>query len=197
MTVERPFASLMDDLRRGDPEAAGEVFHRFAQRLAGLAASRLPPLARAKLDPEDVAQSVLCSFFRRHGDGEFTPAHWDALWSLLAVLAVRKCGHKLEHLFAAKRDARREIVQPDTSTNTSQPGWTAADPAPTPVEAAIFEETLAQVLSGLKERERPVVILRLEGYDIAEIAEQVGCSERTVHRVLESVRERLQGPVEE
>lgn len=129
MPGERPFARLVEDLRGGDPDAAREVFDRFAPRLAALAAARLPAFARPATDPEDVAQSVLRTFFRRCGEGEFTPDHWDALWSLPAVLVVRKCGHRVGHLAAAKRDARREVRPEDSSSASSAPAWEPPDPA--------------------------------------------------------------------
>ncbi|MBN9121330.1 MAG: RNA polymerase subunit sigma-24 [Planctomycetes bacterium] len=191
MPNDHPFHGLMDELRRGEPDAAREVFDRFARRLVGLAASRLPGFVRASTDPEDVAQSVLRTFFRRHGAGEFRPEHWDALWALLAVLTVRKCGHKVEHLLAARRDVRRE-VRPGGPSAGSAPSWEPADRAPTPEEAVLLEETLDRVLAGLTERERPVVLLRLQGHEVAEIARQIPCSERTVHRVLAGVRDRLE-----
>src|SRR5438552_3692963 len=128
----------MADLRRGDPDAAREVFNRYACRLATLVAARLPALARPKLDPEDVAQSVLRTFFRRHAGGEFHPAHWDALWTLLAVLAARKCGHRVGYLLADKRDARREVGAPGARDRA----WEPADRAPLPDEPAILAETL-------------------------------------------------------
>lgn len=190
MPEDRPFGRLMEDLRRGVPDAAREVFDRFARRLVGLAASRLPAFARPTTDPEDVAQSVLRTFFRRHGEGEFRPEHWDALWSLLAVLTARKCGHRVAYLVATKRDARREVPHPDPSS-TGSPGRELADPSPSPEEAALLGETLDRVLAGLAERERPVVLLRLQGYEVGEIADRVGRSERTVHRLLSEVRDRL------
>ncbi|OWK36597.1 ECF-type sigma factor [Fimbriiglobus ruber] len=191
-----PFTGLMENLRSGNADAARQVFDRFARRLAGLAASRIPAPARARLDPEDVAQSVLRTFFRRHQAGEFRPDHWDALWSLLAVLAVRKCGHKIGHVFAAKRDVRREVSPGGSEGEDSRPEWTPPDTAPSVEEAAILEETLAEVLATLRERERPIVLLRLQGFAIPDVAGQCGCSERTVHRTLETVRTRLQAMTE-
>ena len=73
MSADLPFDRLMADLRGGAPDAARAVFDRFTRRLVGLAATRLPGFARATTDPEDVAQSVLRTFFRRHGEGEFRP----------------------------------------------------------------------------------------------------------------------------
>jgi RNA polymerase sigma-70 factor (ECF subfamily) len=191
MPDDRPFDRLMADLRGGDPDAARAVFDRFARRLVALAATRLPAFARPTTDPEDVAQSVLRTFFRRHGEGEFRPEHWDALWSLLAVITVRKCGHRVGHLVAAKRDARRDVHAPDPSS-TGAAAWEPADTAPTPEEAVLLEETLDRVLAGLTERDRPVVFLRLQGYEVGEIAARVDRSERTVHRLLSDVRDRLE-----
>jgi DNA-directed RNA polymerase sigma subunit (sigma70/sigma32) len=54
-----------------------------------------------------------------------------------------------------------------------------------------FEETMSRVLGGLRDRERAVVELRLGGHTIPEVAEQVGASERSVHRILAAVRARL------
>src|SRR5947207_2858035 len=109
MAAEQPFAELMRHLRENDPASAEAVFDRYAQRLVRLAASRLPVEVRAKDDADDVVQSVFVSFFRRHAAGQFTDLDgWDRLWSLLTVLTVRKCGHRLERFFAARRDVRRE-----------------------------------------------------------------------------------------
>lgn len=191
MPDDGPFDRLMTDLQDGDPDAARAVFDRFARRLAAFAAARLPAAARARVDPEDVAQSVLRTFCRRHQDGQFHPDHWDARWSLLAVLTARKCGHQIGHLFAARRDARREVGPAPVGTG-SQSGWIPPDSAPSPSEVVAFEETMAQVLAGLKDRERAVVELRLEGFTIPEVAERTGMSERSAHRVLSGVRARLE-----
>src|SRR5438045_1051278 len=58
MQAEPPFEELMGCLRQGDADAGREVFERYARRLVGLAASRLPGALRGKLDPEDIVQSV-------------------------------------------------------------------------------------------------------------------------------------------
>jgi RNA polymerase sigma-70 factor (ECF subfamily) len=186
----------MARLRQGAPEAARAVFDRFARRLVALAASRLPPAVRAKVDGEDVAQSVFRTFFRRQAEGQFRLDSWDQMWTLLAVLTVRKCGQRLDEFRAARRDVAREQRHapcPDPSAAELP----VADPAPSPSEAAMLAETLQQVLAGLTERERPVVLLRLQGYTIAEVSRQLGCTERTVGRILKQVRDRLESRIDE
>jgi RNA polymerase sigma-70 factor (ECF subfamily) len=186
-----PFANLMERLRGGDEDAAREVFDRFARRLAGLAASRLPPALSPKVDPEDIVQSVLKSFFLRQADGRLSVDSWDELWTLLTVLTVRKCGHKVEHFRAGRRDVRRESPPPSASDSVRE--WDTVAPDPTPSEAALLTETLQQALGELREDQRPIVLLRLQGYSHREISELVGCTERTVERVLKNVRGVLEG----
>jgi RNA polymerase sigma-70 factor (ECF subfamily) len=194
--VAPPFAELMASLRGGAPEAARAVFDRFARRLVALAASRLPGPLRAKVDGEDVAQSVFRTFFRRQAEGQFRLESWDQLWTLLTVLTVRKCGQRLDELRAARRDVSRE-QRHSPSPDPSAAELPLVDPAPSPSEAAMLAETLQQVLAGLTERERPVVLLRLRGYTLAEVSRQVGCTERTVGRILKHVRDRLESRADE
>lgn len=190
MAFKQPFERLMDQLRTGDQDAAREVFEQFARRLVGLAASRLPDSLNAKVDPEDVVQSVFRTFFRRHGDGQFTLENWDSLWTLLTVLTVRKCGHRLDQFLAARRDIRRERSgSPDGGAPLPD---RLPDTKPTPFESILLLETVTEVLRGLKQEDQPIVQMRLEGYSIKEISERIGRSERTVHRALEIVREQLE-----
>jgi len=52
-------------------------------------------------------------------------------------------------------------------------------------------ETVQQLMSGLKDRERPILVLGLQGYTAQEISQQIKRSERTVYRVLEYVKKEL------
>ena len=65
--------------------------------------------SRRKLDPEDVVQSVYRSFFGRYQAGQFDLATWDALWSLLTVITVRKCLNRTEYYLAQCRNVAGEI----------------------------------------------------------------------------------------
>jgi RNA polymerase sigma-70 factor (ECF subfamily) len=192
------FADVMARLRAGDQAAAAEVFGRFAQRLIGLARRRLESdeRLRAKVDPEDVLQSVYRTFFRRHGEGEFDLGDWDSLWALLTVLTVRRCGRWRRHFHAAARDVGAEVALPaaDAAERLS-PEHFRREPAPD--EAAELAELVERLLRGLRGRDRDIVSLRLQDCTHAEVADRLGLPERTVYRVLERVRERLQRLYEE
>ncbi|OYV86550.1 MAG: hypothetical protein B7Z73_11560 [Planctomycetia bacterium 21-64-5] len=182
---------LVARARSGDQEAAAELFNRFSRRLVMLASSRLDRLVRGRVDPEDVVQSAYRSFFARLADGQFSLDEWGEVWGLLVRITLRKCGHKLEHARAARRDAAREVAF-SGSADDSGDGWQPIARNPTPVEALMLAETVESLLAGFDEREQEIVGLRLQGHTEREISESVGRGERTVRRVLERLRHRVE-----
>lgn len=190
MDAESSFPDLLAKLRQGDPAAAERIFRNFARRLVGLARTRLTQDVRAKADPEDVVQSVFRSFFTRQAEGQFEVAGWNDLWSLLAVITLRKCGHKVEHFRAACRDVHREAkpVAGDDSAASFQ--LIAREPSPS--EAAGMIETVERLTKELDERDRHVLELSLQGEKVSAISRQLACTERTVERALERIRRHLE-----
>jgi RNA polymerase sigma-70 factor (ECF subfamily) len=190
MADDSSFDDLMARLEAGDQAAAAELFERFAHRLIALARSRMDRRLHRKVDAEDVVQSVLRSFFAHFAHGRFDLADWESLWGLLVVITLRKCGRKARFYSRACRDIGREAPEPPAEE--AEAGWAGIARDPTPAEAAVLAETVGQLLEGLKDRERRIVELRLQGYTAPEISAQVGRSEHTVHWVLRRVRKRLQ-----
>ena len=56
----------------------------------------------------------------------------------------------------------------------------------------MLTETVERLLASLDVDERPIVELSLQGHSTQEISEQLGVPERTVRRVRERVRRRLE-----
>src|SRR5262249_932715 len=150
MSTSDSFADLMAGLRQGDEEAAVQLFGQYAQRLIGLAYRRLDSRLRQKVDPEDVMQSVLKSFFVRQRQGQFELADWDSLWSLLVTITLHKCGQKVEYYRAACRDVARE--QAPVNSDESLHAFQALAAEPSPSQAAMLAELTEHILSSLKER---------------------------------------------
>lgn len=191
MPDDSSFVELMTRLEAGDQEAATLLFRRYAHQLIALARHRLDHLILQKVDPEDVVQSVFHSFFRRHRDGKFKLDNWESLWGMLAIITVRKCSHKNRHFHTQAHDARKE-VHPAPYWEEAGVSWEAIAHEPTPADAAILAEIVENVLSQLDDRDKTIVRLTLQGWSVSRISTQVGRTERTVHRVLERVRERLE-----
>jgi RNA polymerase sigma-70 factor, ECF subfamily len=190
MAEANSFSDLMTRLQSGDDAAAGEVFHRFARRLIGLARSQLDTKLRHKVDPEDVVQSVYKSFFRRHEAEPFDLGNWDSLWSLLTVITVRKCAKRAEYHHAERRHPRKEVRLGPADESGS---WMQLiDREPTPPDAALLTETVEQVLRGFDPEDRAVIEMSLQGYTAQEISAGLNRAERTVRRLRERVKKRLQ-----
>lgn len=189
MNADESFPELMARLRRGDDEAATEVFRHFVRRLIDFTRGQLETWVRRKTDPEDVVQSVYKSFFARYEAGQFAVADWDSLWGLLTCIAIRKCANQARFWQAACREGRHEM-------SLSRPNASGADrevPSrePTPAEAAALTDTLEHLMQTLTAGDRAILVLHLQGHEIPAISARVVRSERTVRRALELVRLQL------
>lgn len=187
MTEVDSCTGMMVRLRAGEDEAAREVFRRFAGQLVGLARKRIDRGFAHRLDAEDVVQSAFKSFFIRHRQGKVEVGNWDSLWGLLTLITLRKCADRVEYLRAARRDLRREVSAPGGG-----PWDLALDREPTPQEAAILAETVESLFRSADVDERPVLELSLQGCTAGEISLQLGRALRTVHRLRERIRKRLE-----
>ncbi len=184
MSESASFDQLMARLRAGDEDAAAWLFRHYTARLIALARARLDGALRPKVDPEDILQSVFKSFFLRQAEGDWDLGGWDGLWALLARITLNKCGHRIDHFRAARRDVRREIAG-------GAGLWEALAREPTPDAAAALTETLEGLHRDLGPRDRDILALSLQGWDVNDVMAKVGCSQRTVYRVLGWIRERL------
>jgi RNA polymerase sigma-70 factor (ECF subfamily) len=184
-----------DDLvaaQAGEGDIARAVFERFTRRLIGLARTHLDAQFQHKVDLEDVIQSVYKSFLIRYGDSPLPEAGWDGLWGLLACITVRKCADRVRYHRAECRDINREASAP-AGAQDAEPWRDAVGREPTPDEAAVLAETVEQLLRGMEGDERRIVELSLQGCSTQEISQTLGRAERSVRRLRERVRQRLEG----
>ena len=190
-TANDSFHEFLARLRAKDGDAARELFRRFTGQLITLARRRLDGPLRHKVDSEDVVQSTYKSFFRRYDEGDLDFVNWNSLWGLLTLITLRKCADRVAYHRAERRDAAREVSAPPDSEGGA-PLSEALGREPTPDEAAVLTETVERLLAGLDADERPIVELSLLGHSTREISEELGVPERTVRRVRERVRHRLE-----
>ena len=189
MTDPDCFSELMERLRSGDDAVAREVFDRFAGRLVALARRRFDRRLAHKVDPEDVVQSAFKSFFTRHRGGTIRLRDWDGLWGLLTLITLRKCVDRVDYFRAGRRDFRREA---SAAEGQDSPWQLALDREPRPEEAAAFAETVERLFRSVGDEVRPVLELSLQGYTAAEIGLQLGRALRSVQRLREQIRARIE-----
>jgi RNA polymerase sigma factor (sigma-70 family) len=184
-------------LAAGDAEVVGQFWDEYGPRLRGLADAYLTTRLARREGPEDVVQSVCLSFFRRVRGAQFDLAQRENLWHLLCAITVSKVRQKRRFHQRQKRSLRRE-QRLDAAGDDSLPEapW-FIDAQPTPDEQAAFVEQLEQLLAELDEEERRIVELKLQQETNQEAARQIGCSERTVRRVLERIERRWRRALED
>lgn len=198
--VEASIDRVVADLSAGDNDSFGDLFDRYAGRLAGLVRKRLGWKLARKIDPDDVVQSVFKSFVGLQRRQDVVCENAQALWGLLALMAKRKCGHKIAHFTAACRDVRAEesVLSAAPAGDADVRRFVEAiSREPDPQEAAAVFETIRRLLEGLDDRDRTIVRRSLEGLSVEEISQEVQRSERTVQRVLKRLGETLRAEVSE
>lgn len=172
--------SLLRWFRRGIGQAATVLYFRYAEHLQSLAAARLSPDLAWRIDPEDIVQSVFRTFFRRAALGQFEVPEGEDLWKLFLVLALNKIRNAGTFHRAARRDVGRTVA---TEVEAGDGGQENA--------LTVLQLVIDEVLQRLPASARQIVELRIEGYEVAEIAARAERSLRSVERVLRDFRDQL------
>lgn len=177
--------SLLARVREGSQDAAVTLYERYAQRLMALAQARCGEDLAARVDAEDIVQSVFGSFFRGAAQGFYDAPSGEEIWGLLLVIALNKIRAKGAHHRAAKRDVRKTVSGDALSDSGLEvPG---SDEAAQTFLRMVIDEVVAK----LPEGHREVVRSRIDGYEITEIATRTGRSLRTTERILQEFRSRM------
>ncbi|MCP3914734.1 MAG: sigma-70 family RNA polymerase sigma factor [bacterium] len=188
MADDRDWTRLIDGLRGGDDAVMSEFYDDFGPALERLADRHIADGLRRRFGAESVVQSACRTFLRRARAQEFTLSDARELWSLLCAITLNKVHDQARFHLRRRRRADREVeVDAGGSSTVESP---SDDPGPD--EAAVFAEELERFLVGLAEEDRRIIDLKLQERSNAEIADELGCCERTIRRLLGKLRERLE-----
>ncbi|TWT95406.1 RNA polymerase sigma factor [Botrimarina colliarenosi] len=179
-------------LQSGDAAAFESIWRRYAQQLAADVQRRLSARSAA-YDGEDVAQSVFTAIWTAAESGRLQEVRSrDELWWFLTAIAQRKSIDRLRRDNAQKRGGGR--VEGESSLNGRGVLFSIdrlIGEAPAPDFIAEMQEQYAVLMASLGEDLLvQIAHARLAGYDVAEIAQRVGVSHRTVERKLKIIRGR-------
>jgi RNA polymerase sigma-70 factor (ECF subfamily) len=177
--------SLMRRLSAGSETAANRLYARYVTRLRALARARLSTDVNARVDPEDIVQSVFRRFFHAARRGNYDAPNATDLWDLLLVITLNKIRSEESYQRAAKRDVRR------TKAGGSDTNLLAQVADRDEAAATVLQLYVEEALGRLPAASRQVVELRMEEHGVAEIARHTGRSKRTVERILQESRDAL------
>jgi RNA polymerase sigma factor (sigma-70 family) len=190
--IEDPRGSvtqLIAELQAGDDSVAQrEIWERYFRRIMALARAQLGDSPRASEDEEDVALSALVSFFRGLSDQRFPQLKdRDNLWSLLVTITARKAINQRKRQMALKRGGPQAKLPIDACDADQLQALIDTELQPDFL-AAIQEECerLMEILGD--DTLRLIARRKLEGWNNAEVAAELGISMRTIERKLELIR---------
>lgn len=175
--------ALLEQWREGDEDAATALVNRYCHRLHGLIASQCSAALAARMDIEDIAQSVFRLMFQSvRSHGYKVPDHKE-LWGLILVLALNKIRNRERELRTRKRSVSRT-----TQGDFNWDQFASRDDAAATFLNVILEDEMRH----LPDAQREMIRMRLEGHDLTAIADKCKRSTRTVERVLQTFRSRLE-----
>lgn len=156
---------------------------RYFHRLVGLARQRLRASPRRTTDEEDVALSDFDSFCRNAEAGRFPDlADRDGLWHILAAFTLRKAAHHLRDAGRLKRGGGAIERSPELLDDVigREPDSALA------VEVA---EECERLLARLHDPDlQRIVLLRMDGFTVEEVAQRVGYAPGPVKRKVHPIR---------
>lgn len=183
--------SLLGRYRRGDDNAATELYLKYAARLTQLARSKTSDQLRLQVDSEDIVQSVFRTFFRRAADGQYNIPEGDQVWRLLLVISLNKIRSLATFHRADKRDIQKKIN--GESAQAILLLQTGDDSA----ALSALQFTIDEVLSMMPRDYREIIDLRIAGYGVSEISTRTGRAKRSVERILQEFRTKLGSMIHE
>jgi RNA polymerase sigma-70 factor (ECF subfamily) len=185
-------AGLIDRIKAGDEDAIRELVRQFEGDVRTIVRVRLPQSLRSQFDTMDFVQAVWQSVLTKEGQdlGQFTNSRH--LRGYLAGVARNKVFEEhRRRTRTQKYNLRRQEPLYVRQGDRDLPREVAA-PDPTPSQDAQAHDRFAQLLEGRSPEEATVVELRRRGLTFEEIAEQTGLSERSVRRIIEAIRQRME-----
>ena len=194
MSTSESISQWIENLKKGNSEAAQRLWERYAIELIKLARRRLKNSPKRVADEEDVAASVFRSLCRGAAAGRFEDLkNRDHLWWVLLAITKQKVTDHIRRESAQKRGAGRVQSESAFNANTDDSERFTLDrligEEPTPEFILMLEEQHQRLLGLLRDdRLRQIAIFRIEGFTIPEIADDLRVSTRSIERKLRLIR---------
>lgn len=190
---DEQFQALIRQARDRDDQAIAELLRHFEGEVRLIVRSHLPRALRVQFDSMDFVQSVFTSLFtgpEPGGEPAFeSPRHFLGYLSGIAQNKVREEYRRRTR--TKKYELGREEPLYVRRGEREEPRSVAASD-PTPSAEAQATECLDQLLAGRSPAEVAALRLRGQGVTFEEIAARTGLSERTVRRLIDTLRARME-----
>jgi RNA polymerase sigma-70 factor (ECF subfamily) len=172
-----PADELLEQARRGDPQALGRLLELHRAALHRLAERQLEGRIAVRVDASDVIQQTFLEAHRSFRQFAGRDARELVAW-LQGILDHRVAGAIRDHALLQKRSVRRERSLDDPCGSTASLKQELDGGTSSPSQRAMRgeeAERLSRALAALPDDQREAVRLRhLEGWALADIAGHLG-----------------------
>ncbi len=183
-TTESEFEHLMERVRRGDSEAARELFERYGKAIQTVVRRRLHQRLRSQFDSLDFTQEAWASFFRLSAE-RCTFKTPEELMAFLTTIVQNKLSDAYQQRFPA-HDRNEDKAEASALDMDKQPSR-----QPTPSRFAILKEEWERLLHDKPPKVRKALEMLREGYSRQEIAHSLGVNPRIIQRVMRELESNL------
>jgi RNA polymerase sigma factor (sigma-70 family) len=192
MPNEPDISDLIARAKAGDETAIREFLSRFEPEVRMMVRGRLPRMLRTQFDSMDFVQAVWQSFFAdlRSSSRQFENVHH--LRGFLAGVARNKVYEEHRRLTRTKKHALAREQSLYVRRGSREVELALISPEPTPSQAVQASDRLAQLVARCSPLEAQVITLRHQEMTFDEIARRTGVSERSVRRIIDEARERME-----
>jgi RNA polymerase sigma factor (sigma-70 family) len=184
-SADPEFSALMQRIREGSQEAVRELVEGYEEAIRLNVRRKLAPRLRVQFDSVDFVQDVWASFFA------LSPQQYEFATpeELLRFLVRMACNHVADaarsRFRAQKNNLNRQHSLDGSAAAVAQH---LAGPEPSPSQTAIARETYAGLVADLSEEDQRIILLLAQKKTHAEIAQELGVSEKRIRRLLERLK---------
>lgn len=176
-------------------EPAARLWKRFEPRLVRYISAVIQRGPQVPATEDAIANGVFQSLVRLARRGDLSQTRRDGFWQLMKTIAARKVIDQRRSAERHKRGGGR-VLQEAALKDEGTDGRDQLDQFPgrglPPEVQAMAAESLGRIAELLDDEQREILILRMEGYTVLEIADAIGKSKATVDRRLGLIRATLQ-----
>jgi RNA polymerase sigma factor (sigma-70 family) len=191
---EMDFAGMVARARGGDDAAARDLICRFENDVRTMVRVRLPKLLRNRFDTVDFTQAVWASVLVGLRDDEGSFRDEEQMRKFLGgVVRYKVLEEYRRHTKTRKYDLAREQPLYVKRNGRDRPIELPGN-EPTPSQVMQAGDQLNRLIAGRTDRDAEIIELRRQDLTYEEIAARMNLSERYVRRIVESLRERWEGP---
>jgi RNA polymerase sigma-70 factor (ECF subfamily) len=189
---DEDLAGLVERVKAGDADAISDFVRRFESEVRAMVRGRLPQALRSQFDSMDFVQAIWESVLIKDGQDMAQFTNEQHVRAFLAGVARNKVYAEHRKRTRTRRyNLKREEPLYVRRGNREQPRELQS-PDPTPSQDAQVRDRYAQIVAGRSAKEVEVIELRRQGLTFDEIAERTGIGERSVRRIIDSIRERME-----